>query len=175
MAGLITRAMDCWAAFRSLPRTYGVGRRIYPSEIVAIEHIGHDPGINVTALAARLGVTLGAASQTVARLVRKALVHKRAAVESAREVRLELTALGQAAFRAHEAQLDLAYRLFLERYGRAAARHVTRFRTLFNEFDEMFSAYVRRSAADVALGGPEARRDAGGSVRAPRRRELASE
>lgn len=168
-ARLIAQAMDCWTAFRNLPRSYGVGRRIYPSEIVAIEHIGHEPGINMTALAARLGVTRGAASQTAARLVRKGLVRKRAAVESGREVRLELTARGGAALSVHEAQFELAYRMFQGRYGRAAARRMARFRAVFGEFGTILEAFVRRCPPDEPAEPQTARRAGGRATPISRR------
>ncbi|EFK05222.1 transcriptional regulator, MarR family [delta proteobacterium NaphS2] len=58
------------------PQDYGIGEVLHPSEIHTIEMIGKNPGINVTGLAGRLGVTKGAVSQLIKKLENKGLVSK---------------------------------------------------------------------------------------------------
>jgi len=148
LGGLIARLLGRWTAFGVLPRTYGAGCRIYPSEISVIEQIGREPGINVTRLAACLGVTKGAVSQTVGKLVRKELLRK---AEGAWGVCPELTARGRIAFRNNEKFYELAYRLFLTRYGRCAPTRMAGFRGVFVEFNAFFEEFIRHCPADLPV------------------------
>ncbi len=148
MAILIARLLGRWTAFLNLPREFGTGRRIYPAEMYAIEAIGRTPGINVTHLADSLGVSKGAVSQTVGKLVRKGLVRKVGGTRSAREVRLLLTQRGRVAFRNDEKFYRLAHRLFLARYGRGAPGRIRRFGETFSEFSAFFEVFVSRCPAD---------------------------
>ena len=145
---LIGRLLGHWTAFANRPRQFGTGRRIFPSETYAIEAIGRAPGINVTCLAAALGVTKGAVSQTVGTLVRKGLVRKIGGTRSAREVCLVLTQRGGVAFRNCERFYQLAYRLFLGRFGIGSFKRIRKFRETFSEFSAFFEEFVSQSPAD---------------------------
>jgi DNA-binding MarR family transcriptional regulator len=52
---------------------FGTGIPLYRSEIHTIETVGKNPGINVTRLSERTGVTKGATSQMLTRLGKKKL------------------------------------------------------------------------------------------------------
>jgi DNA-binding MarR family transcriptional regulator len=145
---LIGRLLGRWAAFANRPRQFGSGWRIYPSELYAVEAIGRTPGINVTRLAATLGVTKGAVSQTAGKLVRKGLVRKVGGTQSAREVCLVLTRRGRAAFLGSEKFYQLAYRLFLGRYGKSSSKRIRQFRETFTEFSAFFEEFIRQCPAD---------------------------
>ena len=84
------------------PYDFDTGTQLYRAEIHTIQAVGENPGINVTALAEHMGVTKGAASQTISKVVKKGLVRKKGAVDNERETLLELTDLGLTAYRAHE-------------------------------------------------------------------------
>lgn len=84
----------------SFSRDYGIP--LYLKEIVTIKVIGRSPGINMTRVAERMGVTKGAVSQTVAKLVRKKLVRKTYAEGNAKEIILQLTDFGWTVFNARE-------------------------------------------------------------------------
>ena len=81
---------------------FGVDRMLYPSEIHTIEAIGKNFRINVTQLAELQGITKGAVSQMVYKLVRKKFVKKIKFPRSGKEVFLELTPEGKKAFKGHE-------------------------------------------------------------------------
>lgn len=70
------------------------GRRIYPSEVHLLLEVAGHPEANLTDLAARLGVTKGAVSQTQSRLADKGLLTKTRAPEGGNALRLQLTARG---------------------------------------------------------------------------------
>lgn len=88
--------------FDARPRAFGTGMALSRAEIHTVQAVGHASELNMTALAASLGVTKGAASQMVSKLVAKGLIEKRASPVSAREVTLALTPLGRRGHLAHE-------------------------------------------------------------------------
>jgi len=100
---------------------FGTGVPLYRAEIHTIRAIGENQGTSVTALAEHMGVTKGAVSQTVAKLVAKRLVGKTPAADSGREVSLRLTELGLTGYRGHEQfhmrMLDLAREYFGDEFG----------------------------------------------------------
>lgn len=81
---------------------FGTGIPIYRNEIHTIQDIGRSPNINLKSLSEHRGVTKGAASQTITKLVKKGMVRKTHAKGNAKEVILDLTDLGQIGFRNHE-------------------------------------------------------------------------
>ena len=82
--------------------SFGTGVLMHAKEIHTIQAIGRHSGINVTRLAEKAGVTKGAVSQTINKLVRKGLVRKTHARGNEKEVILELTDLGWVGFQNHE-------------------------------------------------------------------------
>ncbi|MCG8567662.1 MAG: MarR family transcriptional regulator [Desulfobacterales bacterium] len=84
------------------PRHFGTEVLLYPSEIHTIDAIGCNAGINMTELAALQGVTKGAVSQIVRKLVDKDMVVRMKDERSDREVLLMLTGTGKVAFEAHK-------------------------------------------------------------------------
>lgn len=57
-------------------RSYGTDALLSRAEIHTIAAVGDKPGINITALADILGITKGAASQMIYKLVEKGTVEK---------------------------------------------------------------------------------------------------
>ena len=82
--------------------SFGTGVLMYTKEIHTIQAIGRHSGTNVTKLAEHTGVTKGAVSQTINKLVRKGLVRKTHLAGNDKEVVLELTDLGWTGFHNHE-------------------------------------------------------------------------
>jgi len=68
---IFNRMLHIYSVLDKKPKEYGTGDLLYVSEIHAIYSIGNNPEINITQLAEFLGVTKGAISQTVKRLVHK--------------------------------------------------------------------------------------------------------
>lgn len=84
------------------PRDFGTGSLLYPSEIHLIQTIGKTPGINVTELAKRQGISKAAISQKLKKLEYKDLVGRYKEYGNEKEVRLRLTLKGETAFQGHE-------------------------------------------------------------------------
>ena len=99
---VLDRVVGKISAMQQAPREYGTGVPLYGSEIHTAQAIGKSVGINVTRLAEKMGVTKGAASQIVSKLVEKGVVRKSRAQGNAKEVVLDLTELGRTGVRNHE-------------------------------------------------------------------------
>lgn len=80
---------------------YGTGQLLTREEIHTISIIGMYDNINLTTLSIKQGVTKGASSQMVKRLVLKGLVLKEPSANSETEILLKLTFAGAKAFEGH--------------------------------------------------------------------------
>lgn len=100
---LLERVIHLYNGIESKKRDFGLGYELSMKEIHTIQYIGDQPNINVTALASKQGVTKGAASQMISRLVKKGLVIKEKAANSDLEIVLRLTEEGQKAYLGHQA------------------------------------------------------------------------
>jgi DNA-binding MarR family transcriptional regulator len=83
------------------PLDFGTGCLLHRAEIHTIEAIGNKSGINVTELAQGMGVTKGAISQMVDKLMSKDMVGKVSVLTSINEVSLTLTEKGMLAYQNH--------------------------------------------------------------------------
>jgi len=99
---LLGDLMENMIAADSQPMDFDTGHILHRAEIHTIDAIGRKDGLNLTQLAEDLGVTKGAASQMISKLVNKGLVSKTTAPEARREVVLELTGLGWRGYQAHQ-------------------------------------------------------------------------
>ncbi len=84
------------------PYDFGVGEKLYPSEIHTIQAIGNNSGINVTELSKRLGITKGGVSQMISKLKERGFINKVRSMENDKEVLLILTPKGKNAYNGHE-------------------------------------------------------------------------
>lgn len=96
------RIINKFKILEKIPIDHGTGDLLYSSEINTLEIIGKYSGINMTQLAEKRGVTKGAVSQIVTKLVKKKLVTKNQAQDSNKELSLQLTPPGVIAFKNHE-------------------------------------------------------------------------
>ena len=105
------KIMNRYSALEKRAIDFGIGQKLYPSEIHTIEAIGNEEGIIARDLASAMGVTKGAISQTITKLCGKELVEKRAAELNDKEAPLFLTETGRRAYRGH---IDFHRRMFDE-------------------------------------------------------------
>ena len=97
----ITRIIVKAFELEKIPRDFGTGDLLYHSEIHTVHAIGSNPGMNITQLAAMLGVTKGAISQVVSKLSQKGLVDRYKEPKNKKQVLLALTPKGQNAYAGH--------------------------------------------------------------------------
>jgi DNA-binding MarR family transcriptional regulator len=81
---------------------YGVGFRLYHSEVHLLEAIKFCEGANAGELARYLGITNGAVSQVAKKLVDKTLIETYQSEENRKEVFFKLTPLGKKACAGHQ-------------------------------------------------------------------------
>lgn len=104
LAWLMERTMHKYMQVEKMPQDYCGDIRLTQPEIHTVAIIGDQEGINVTKLAQVRGITKGAASQMVYKLVDKKLVEKRPSPNSDSELNLYLTKLGGKARDEHRAR-----------------------------------------------------------------------
>ena len=116
----LSRFLEGAARTDGAANDYGTGSVLHRAEIHVVQAIGENADAGVSELAAYLGVTKGAISQTVGKLVEKGIVTKSPDPADARRVRLGLTPRGWDGFfahdRAHQAMYDVARERFGERF-----------------------------------------------------------
>lgn len=95
------RTMNAMGKVEGKPRDFGTGKTLHRAEIHTVDAIGANRGINISKLAQKMGVTKGAISQKVSKLVKKGLVRRASPEDDAREKLLELTELGWTAYHNH--------------------------------------------------------------------------
>jgi DNA-binding MarR family transcriptional regulator len=96
------RMMSKYGEMERKPRDYGTGDLLFPSEIHTMDVIGDNPGINITELSEKLGVSKSASSQIVNKLERKKYVRRYKEQDNGKSVLLQLLQKGQLAFIGHK-------------------------------------------------------------------------
>lgn len=101
MAWLMERIMHKYAQYEKIPQQYCEDIVLTQPEIHTVAIIGDKEGIGITELAKMRGITKGAVSQMVDKLVEKGLVEKRENPHSKAAISLYLTPNGQRARAEH--------------------------------------------------------------------------
>jgi DNA-binding MarR family transcriptional regulator len=127
-------------------RDYGTGFPLYQVEIHTLRTIGNNPGINSTDLAAHMGVTKGAISQTVNKLLKKGLIRKTHLPADARESALELTELGWKGFHVHERFHTQIYEAVRQHFGESFGTKLDTFGVTMVDLNEILTQYAQRCA-----------------------------
>jgi DNA-binding MarR family transcriptional regulator len=130
MVDLFTRILHLYSALDKKPKDFGTGDLLYVSEIHAIHTISSNPEINLTRLAELSGVTMGAMSQTVKRLVNKRYI-ARYQTRNRKEIQLRLSDKGYL-INQHYEKFEKERFGFAERlYENASEADITLIRNLF--------------------------------------------
>lgn len=103
LSSLMERVIHKYNQLEKRPWDYGDGLLLTRPEIHTVMLLSQTPGISVTAVAQKRGITKGAASQMLYKMVDKGLVEKRLSPDSDAQVSLYLTPLGEEAGRLHDA------------------------------------------------------------------------
>jgi len=136
------RIINKFSSIEKKPRDFGIGDLLYPSEIHNIEIIGRNPGINVTNLAKKLGVTKGAVSQIVNKLERKKLVAKFRESNNEKEVMLKLQKKGGIAFDGHEAFHAKFYSEIMDEVDDISPEQIQFFQRILDKIDKHVTVYM---------------------------------
>jgi DNA-binding MarR family transcriptional regulator len=98
---IMIRIINKASSLMTEPRTFGIDELLYTSEIHMVDVIGRNPGINVTEIAQKLGITKGAIPKIIRKLIQKGLINRYQSKDNKRIVQFELTDKGQIAFQQH--------------------------------------------------------------------------
>lgn len=83
-------------------KTFGTDTKLYHSEIHMIQYIKENENLHISGIARKLGITRGAASQTIKRLEKKNMIIKEADLNNNLKVVLKLTQKGETAYLNHK-------------------------------------------------------------------------
>lgn len=133
----IERFMHKYLLSEEKKRDYGLGYPMTKKEIHTIQFIGDEPGINMTSLAIRQGVTKGAASQMVTKLSERGLVKKIRSQESESEVEITLTDEGQKAYDGHNRFHMETGRAWCERFSHYTEEQFALFLKILSEMEDV--------------------------------------
>src|SRR5512133_1125257 len=98
---LFLKILHLYSVINRKPKDYGTGDMLYLTEIHTIRIVGENEKINMTQLARIMGVTRGAISQTIRKLVAKSFIVKENS-NNRKEFTLRLSEKGKIVFRGQE-------------------------------------------------------------------------
>lgn len=99
---LFIRITNKYNSLEKIPVQHGRTQNLYHSERHMLDTIGDNPGMNITELAAAMGVTKGAISQVVKKLKDKGFIRRYKQKGNNKEVFIELTKSGGDFYREHK-------------------------------------------------------------------------
>jgi DNA-binding MarR family transcriptional regulator len=98
---LFLKILHLYSVIGRKPKDYGTGDLLYFTEIHTITMVGKNKEINMTRLAEIMGVTKGAISQTIRKLVHKNLILKSNSTNK-KEFNLKLSPKGKTVYKGQE-------------------------------------------------------------------------
>ncbi len=87
------KILNLYSVISRKPKDYGTGDLLYFTEVLTISAVGKNKAINMTQLAEIMGVTKGAISQTIRKLVSKNFILK-TNIRNMKEINLKLSEKG---------------------------------------------------------------------------------
>jgi DNA-binding MarR family transcriptional regulator len=140
---LFLKILHLYSVIVRKPKDYGTGDLLYFTEVHTITMVGKNREINMTRLAEMMGVTKGAISQTIRKLVAKGLIVK-SNTTNRKEYNLRLSGKGLIV---SEGQKTFQKELFTfagTLYERASERDVEVVKALFTAISENMQYRVRQ-------------------------------
>lgn len=133
---LCERIIHKYEQIEKMPQKYCGDLMLSQSEIHIIVTIGDQPGIGITQLAKMRGITKGAVSQMVYKLVAKGLVIKKISPDSDAAVNLFLTEKGEQAREEHRKMHESKSEMFMKLMSSISEESLISMTTFFNEFEK---------------------------------------
>ncbi len=137
----VTRFVNLFNKVESMPFEVGNGNLLFPSEMHTIEALGCSKGKTVTELCVLFGITKGAVSQTISKLVSKGYVKKTRNADYPKEVDISLTLSGEAVFEKHRKfheSMDQELEIFLSAYPSEKIDELRQIFVLMSAYAEKF-------------------------------------
>jgi DNA-binding MarR family transcriptional regulator len=140
---LFLKILHLYSVIVRKPKDYGTGDLLYFTEVHTITMVGKNREINMTRLAEIMGVTRGAISQTIRKLVAKGYIIK-SNTTNKKEYNLMLSAKGLEVVKGQESFQQELFTFAVSLYERASARDVEVVRDLFFAIFENMQYRVRQ-------------------------------
>jgi DNA-binding MarR family transcriptional regulator len=129
------KILHLYSVINRKPKDYGTGDLLYFTEIHTIAMVGKNREINITRLAEIMGVTKGAISQTIRKLVSKDLI-KRTNTNNKKEINLSLTKKGILVLKGQESFQKEIFTFAAALYDKAGSNDVELVSRLFTAISE---------------------------------------
>lgn len=126
------------------PYHFGTKDLLYASEIHIVDLIGRNPKINVSEIAARLGVQKSAIPKVVRKLVDKGLVVRSVSPRNRKMIELELTALGWVAYQAHITYHKTINRDLIDHFNHCSEAEMAFFDRILTEIEQGIDAILQQ-------------------------------
>ena len=140
---LFLKILHLYSVIGRKPKDYGTGDLLYVTEIHTIAMVGTNKEINMTQLADMMGVTKGAISQTIRKLVHKNLIIK-SNTTNRKEFSLKLSEKGNIVFKGQEAFQKELFTFAETLYENASKQDVDLVGRLFTAIAENMQQRVKK-------------------------------
>jgi DNA-binding MarR family transcriptional regulator len=137
------KILNLYSVISRKPKDYGTGDLLYFTEVHTISTVGKNKAVNMTQLADIMGVTRGAISQTIRKLVTKNLIIKSNA-RNMKEINLRLSGKGMIVYRGMQSFQQEIFAFAGTLYEKARPEDVTLVRNLFLAISENMQQRVKQ-------------------------------
>ena len=144
LADLFYQVVSKYIASEKIPKSFGIGQKLYPSEIHMIHAIGQHPDISVTELAKYLGITKGAVPKMVKKLKSKGMVESSNGHENRKKVHLRLTVDGIKAHKGYFQYHNKRNRLLKRYYNQLTEDEITTITKMLTELGHYADIILRK-------------------------------
>lgn len=145
LSSLMERIIHKYNQAENKKRYYGTDLILTRTEVHTVVEVGDNPGLNITILAQKKGITKGAASQMIYKLVDKGLIRKEISPVSDTEVCLTLTESGKAAYDAHQRYHQETNNLFFNTMREMPEETMKEMEQLLIEFEKILDIQLKES------------------------------
>lgn len=139
---LFLKILHLYSLISKKPKDYGTGDLLYFTEIHTITMVGKNRKINMTSLAGMMGVSKGAISQTIKKLVSKNLIVK-TNLNNRKEINLSLSEKGRLAFKGQKSMQKEIFTFASALYNRGTPEQRELVRRLFIEISANMQMRVK--------------------------------
>lgn len=140
---LMERIINKYNRTQNIKRKYGTNEELSRAEIHTINLIGENPEINITKIAKEQGVTKGAVSQMISKLIKKGFIVKSISPNSEAEVRLQLTEEGIIAYKEHRKYHEQSGEIFFSTLRNMSDQEYNEMVKILKEFDELLDKTIK--------------------------------
>lgn len=140
------KILNLYSVISRKPKDYGTGDLLYFTEVHTISMVGKNKSVNMTQLADIMGVTKGAISQTIRKLVSKNLIIK-SNTRNRKEISLRLSGKGKIVYKGLQSHNQEIFAFAGTLYEKAKPDDVALVRGLFEAINENMKQRAKKIIA----------------------------